>query len=389
METTISYEHHPCFGLSSRKKVGRIHLPVAPRANARIKFASIDKPASAIMPAEALNMLIRTIDAGNSVGIVGITGPGDPLAVPEYTLETFRLVREKYPDMPLCLTTLGLGGAEYAEELAEIGIAHVTILVDAVVPEVAEKLYAWIRPATRTMPLSEAVRVLIDEQAKTVTALKKAGITVKINTTVYPGLNAGHVEEVASTMAALGADIMAIVPCHQEAGPDETPFESGMELIATVCDRAARHMNLMPVWDQCGDKIVGLKGPEEMDGISAVMPKPAPEGPNVAVASSNGMEVDTHLGHAATLLVYGPREDGLACLLETRQAPDPGSGSSRWEQMGVLFGDCFVLLASGAGEQPRKNLSRLGISVLITDGEVEGTVDVLYGGGKKKGKCRK
>jgi nitrogen fixation protein NifB len=34
-------------------------------------------------------------------------------------------------------------------------------------------------------------------------------------------------------------------------------------------------------------------------------------------------------------------------------------------------------------------LSRKGLSVLITDGEIEGTVDVLYGGGKKGKKNRK
>jgi nitrogen fixation protein NifB len=33
-------------------------------------------------------------------------------------------------------------------------------------------------------------------------------------------------------------------------------------------------------------------------------------------------------------------------------------------------------------------LNRRGVTVLVTEGEIEGTVDVLYGGGKK-GKGRK
>nr|WP_321256868.1 radical SAM protein [uncultured Pseudodesulfovibrio sp.] len=389
METTLSYANHPCFGFSARKKVGRIHLPVAPRANARIKFASMKKAASAIMPADALNMLTRTIEAGNPVGVVGITGPGDPLAVPEYTLETLRLVREKYPDMPLCMTSIGIGGAEHAEELAEIGLLHVTILVDAVDPKVAEQLYAWVRPSTRTMPISEAVEILLNEQAKTIVALKNAGLTVKINTTVFPGYNAGHVEDVAAAVASLDADIMAIVPCDFEVESDDALVKPDMALMATACDRAARHMNLVPFWNYCGEKIVGLRGPGEMGQPSEIMPMPTSERPNVAVVSSNGMEVDMHLGHAATLLIYGPREDGLACLLETRQAPAPGTGSSRWVKMAALLDDCFALMTSNAGERPREILSGLGLPVLITDGEVEGTVDVLFGGGKKKGKCLK
>lgn len=390
MDTSItSYANHPCFGLASRKKVGRIHLPVASRANTRIRFVSAKKSAAAIMPADALNMLTRTIEAGNPVNIVGITGPGDPLASPEYTLETLRLVREKYPDMDLCLTTVGLGAAEHVDALAEIGISHVTVLVDAVAPEVAERLYAWVRPSTRTMVLAEGVKVLLNEQVKTVTALKKAGIPVKINTTVYPGYNAGHVEEIAAAMATLGADILAVVPFHPDPEVDESPDAPGMELMATVRDRAARHIDLMPAWSQCGEGIVGLRTPDEMGEPSTVLPLPSLERRNVAVASSNGMDVDMHLGHASKLLIYGPRENGLPCLLETRMAPDPGSGSSRWEQLAAILSDCFVLLAANAGERPRESLSRFGMSVLITDGEVEGTVDVLYGGGKKKGKCRK
>lgn len=389
METSItSYANHPCFGLTSRKKVGRLHLPVAPRSNTRIRFSSAAKPAPAIMPADALTMLTRTIEAGNPVDVVGITGPGDPLAVPGPTMETLRLVRERYPEMALCLTTIGLGADAYAEELVELGVSHVTVLVDAVAPEVAEKIYAWVRPATRTMPLSEAAKVLMNEQVRTVTAFKRMGITVKINTTVYPGYNAGHVEEIAAAMATLGADIMAVVPFHPESENDDMPADSGMELMSTVRDRAARHMNLMPAWDECGGDIVGLRRPDKQDAPSIVIPKPSQERPNVAVASSSGMDVDLHLGHADKLLIYGPREDGLPCLLETRTAPDPGTGASRWKDLAVTLDDCFVLLAANAGERPRKDLSRLGLSVFVTDGEIEGTVDVLYGGGKKKGSCR-
>ena len=44
----------------------------------------------------------------------------------------------------------------------------------------------------------------------------------------------------------------------------------------------------------------------------------------------------------------------------------------------------FPILAANAGENPRKSLATQGIRVLITENEIEGTVDVLYGDGKKK-----
>ncbi|BCS88015.1 radical SAM protein [Pseudodesulfovibrio sediminis] len=383
--TTTHYQSHPCFGMTSRQTVGRLHLPVAPRAHARTKFAGLGKNQPAIMPEEALNWLNHVVAQEKPISIVGITGPGDPLAAPEATLRTLKMVRESHPDISLCLTTLGLSGAEHAEELAALGLSHVTILVDAVDPEIAEKIYAWIRPATKNMPLPEAAKLLMNEQAKSVTAFKNAGITVKVNTTVYPGINAGHVEKVAATMATLGADIMAVVPYW----PEEEDSSPDMELLATVRDRAAQHIELMPAWTECGDGLVGLDRPDKCDESICTTPVPTKERPNVAVVSSSGMDVDLHLGHAHKILIYGPREDGLACLLETRDAPEPGSGGKRWETLAKLLNDCCVILTASAGDKPREVLSRKGMSVLITDGEIAPTVDAIYGGGKKGKKCKK
>ena len=105
------------------------------------------------------------------------------------------------------------------------------------------------------------------------------------------------------------------------------------------------------------------------------------------MVSATGMDVDLHLGQARKLLIYGPREDGLACLLETRQAPDPGSGVSRWEHLADVLHDCFALLAVSAGQRPGEVLGNRGIRVILTEENIEGTVDLLYGGGKKH-KCK-
>ena len=384
MTPTITSKSHPCFAIGARKTAGRLHLPVAPRANARSRFADNGKSEPAITPEEALRWLDHVVAQDKPISVVGITGPGDPLAVPGPSLRTLRLVRQRHPGIALCLTSLGLNAAQHADELAELGLSHVTLLVDAVSPEMAEKIYAWIRPSTKTMPLADAARLLVNEQAKAVAALKKAGLVVKINTTVYPGCNAGHVEEIAAAMVTLGADIMAVVPFIPLEGEPVAP-----ELMADVRDRASRHINLMPSWKECGKGLVGLDRPDRPDASVTVLPKPTEERPNVAVVSSTGMDVDLHLGHAIQALVYGPREDGLACLLGSRDLPEPGSGSKRWEDLAGTLDDCFVILTASAGDKPREILSRNGLSVLITDGGIEGTVDVLYGGGKKGKSCKK
>lgn len=397
MATTSSPSSlHPCFGNGSRRIVGRLHLPVAPRANTRIRFAPSPAATPAMTPEEGLALLDRTLARGVAVDMVGITGPGDPLATPEPTLRTLRLVRDKYPGMGLCLTTVGMGGASVAGELAALGLSHVTVLADAVSAGVAEDLYAWIRPSTRTVPLPQAARTLVDEQRQAVAAFVEAGLAVKINTTLYPGHNGDHVETIARTMAGLGATIMAVVPFWPggEGGGEGggTMAAPDMDLLDSVREKVARHISLMPSWGECGRDLVGLeKGDASImvSGMaSATLPRPVAGRPNVAVASVSGMDVDLHLGHAARLLIYGPREDGLACLLETRDAPEPGGGTSRWETLADRLGDCFALLVASAGESPREILSRRGVAVLITEGEIEGTVDALYGGGRK-GRGRK
>ncbi|MGE4292831.1 MAG: NifB/NifX family molybdenum-iron cluster-binding protein [Desulfovibrio sp.] len=399
---------HPCFGQAPRESVLRVHLPVAPRSNLRLRFGS-PRPASAapaILPAEALAWLEDVIACGEPVGMVGITGPGEPLATPETTFETLRLVRAKFPDLPLCLTTNGLispapGGIiadldAFAGECRLLRLSHVTLLMDAVRPEVAEKLYAWIRPGLKTLPLPRATALLMDAQSELLRALVRFGVPVKINTTVYTGLNAGHVEEIARTAASLGAAIMNILPCPalpedavEAFGIEDAPCPPGKELLATIRDRAARYLPLMTAFDECGD--ASLETPRGQSApAAALLPRPTPERPNVAVCSVSGMEIDLHLGQAPQFLIYGRdnnRTGELPTLLGTRPAAEPGSGNARWEQVAETLHDCFALLAAGAGEKPRTVLAAKGLKVLVCEegAGIDASVDMLYGGGRKPG----
>jgi MoaA/NifB/PqqE/SkfB family radical SAM enzyme len=54
-------------------------------------------------------------------------------------MTTLRLVRSHFPDMILCLSSNGLNVAPYVEELAELGVSHVTITLNALDTGVTEK----------------------------------------------------------------------------------------------------------------------------------------------------------------------------------------------------------------------------------------------------------
>ncbi|MBU1232490.1 MAG: radical SAM protein [Proteobacteria bacterium] len=349
-----------------------IKLPVAPLVNHRLARDMEEKQATALVPAEAVAWLQALRKGGRVIERIELCGPGDVLASAPITLACLELLQPEIRGAELSLTTLGLGGGEIAADLARLGVKTVNMLVDTVAVETAMKLYTWIRPGKKTVPLAKAAEILIRGQAEAVQTLQAVGIRVVIRTTLVPGVNDDEISVLAEKMAGLGAAAMEI------SGDGIIGMEELCALVSKLLPTTVYHPapNLPPP---------GM--PHSCAEIS--MPKPTRERPNVAVVSTNGMDVDMHLGQASQVLIYGPREDGLACLLKARQTPDSGGGSSRWQTMAKeCLHDCFALLASHAGDAPRKEFAELGIQVILTEDNIEGLVDVLYGGGKKK-KCKK
>jgi len=329
--------------------------------------------------AEALEHVnSQMTEAVEKPAMAAINGPGDPLATPEETLEVVARLKQNFPELPIGLLTFGIGSGRLAGDLAAAGVGYVEMKVEAVRRDILEKLFAWIRPGQKTVKLADGSALLLEEQRQGVSALAFHNIRVSILTTLYPGYNIDHVAKIGSEMVELGAASMSLVPYSREAGAEvdlESPDE---ETIAAAEARVSTYLPVIPpVLYQPGGGATGGSPPLNR------LPAPSRERPNAAVVSSNGIEVDLHLGQAIRFLIYGPRGDGLACLLETRDAPEPGSGAGRWQQVAKILDDCFILLAASAGDRPRRLLAEQGLQVFISEDNIEGMVDVLYGGGKK------
>ncbi len=382
--SVISLAEHKdscCCSRKTNKAETVIHLPVAPQIFARTRFSPPPPGHNlSIMVPEAMEYLDRMMKKrGNDISMVAISGPGDPLATPDITISIVQEVRKRYPQLKIGLKTLGIGSGKLAGALGQAGVDYVEMLVDGVRAEILEKIYAWIRPGLKTLKISEAVKLLLKEQRNGIPALKFHNITVSILTTLYPGYNISHVPKIAGEMLELGTDSMSLLPYIAESGVEVELESPDADTIRETADKAGKHLPiveplLLEPAGHCGDKAL----PQQPQ-----YPKPTRERPNVAVVSSNGIEVDLHLGQAIRFLIYGPREDGLACLLETRDAPEPGSGGNRWQKVAEILKDCFILLVASAGETPRRALAETGLRINISEDNIEGIVDVLYGGGKK------
>ena len=394
-----SFENHPCFNASARKKYGRVHLPVAPRCNIQCRFCNRkfdcvneSRPgvASAVLnPYQALAYLDDILSEKKNIAVVGIAGPGDPFANAEDTMETMRLVNEKYPEMILCLATNGLNLAPYVPELAKLNVSHVTVTVNAVDPAVGEKVYAWFRHGKRVLSASEGITTFIEKQLEAIALLKKYGIKIKINTILLPGINTDHIRDIAEKVYSLGADIMNIIPHYPcDGAAFESIGEPDHEALKKARSEAGKFMSQMTHCARCRADAVGCLGESNSDEIMEKlqsyqkmdnlipMKKAAPgSGKYVAVASREGLLINQHLGEARKLYIY-KEESGIPVLFDVREAPPQGGGDTRWEKIASVISDCSALMVSGIGDTPKRVLTGHGIDVNVLEGMIS---DILPG----------
>lgn len=265
---------HPCFG-GNHQQAGRIHLPVAPGCNIKCGFcerkfdcANENRPgvtSRVLSPAEALDRL-RLVMAhprgGANMRVVGIAGPGDPLAN-ERTFETFRLVKEAFPHLMLCLSTNGLLLPERIGELRDLGVHSVTVTVNALTPETGAGVYQWVRYRGARLEGEEGAALLLEKQLSGIEAAVASGMLVKVNSVYIPGVNDHETLPLAVAARKLGATMMNILPLIPQGIFRDHSRPSGlvMDLVRNQAETIlsqARHCG------QCRADAAGLIG-EDID----------------------------------------------------------------------------------------------------------------------------
>jgi len=162
---------------------------------------------------EALETVLKAkaSDIGSKLTVVGIAGPGEPLAN-KATFETMRGVKENFPEMILCLSTNGLLLPEKIDELVDIGVSHVTVTLNTLDEEVGAKIYSYVRWEGKTLIGPDAARILINNQLAGIELAAKAGMTLKVNTVLIPGVNDQLLYSLGLEIKKRGAHIHNIMP---------------------------------------------------------------------------------------------------------------------------------------------------------------------------------
>ncbi len=418
-------QDHPCYSEDAHHYFARMHVAVAPACNIQCHYCNrkydcsnesrpgvvseLLTPDQAVMKTKAVAATIPQMT------VLGIAGPGDPLANPERTFETFRRLSEEAPDIKLCVSTNGLALPESVEELSRHNIDHVTITINCLDPEIGAKIYPWVFWKNKRIFGVEGARILIEQQQKGLEMLTARGILVKVNSVMIPGVNDQHLKEVSKVVKAKGAFLHNVMPLIAEA--EHGTFYGLMEQrgptaeeLQDLQDACSGDMNMMRHCRQCRADAVGLLGEDrgeeftldkiaemnidydkamEMraavhEGITAelnakraekaqaasVAPEKAKRGlrpVKIAVATAGHGVINQHFGHAKEFLVYEASEEGVRFLSHRKTdlycSGDEtcGDGESVLARTIKALSDCEVVLCSKIGFEPWGLLEAAGI----------------------------
>ena len=259
---------HPCYSEKACHVFGRCHLPVAPDCNIQCNYCVRDfdcvnesRPgvtSKVLTPEESLDLVRRVVKEFPYVKVIGIAGPGEPLANPE-TFEALRLVHGEFPHLIMCLSTNGLMLPESIEELAKYDVGNVTVTLSAIDPAIGEKIYSWVEYKGKKYHGREAAELLLSQQLKGIEMAVEKKMLVKINTVYIPGINDKHIPEIAKKVGEMGAytfNVIPLIPQYKFSSiTPPTPKEK-----REMQDRCAPYIKQMRHCARCRADAIGKLG---------------------------------------------------------------------------------------------------------------------------------
>lgn len=279
-EILAKVHNHPCYSEEAHHHYARMHVAVAPACNIQCNYcnrkydcANESRPgvtSEKLSPEEAVKKVLLVAQTIPQMSVVGIAGPGDPLANPEKTFKTFELLSRYAPDLKLCLSTNGLRLPEYVDEIKKYNVDHVTITINMVDPEIGARIYPWIYYNKKRYRGVEASQILHEKQMEGLRLLTENGILCKVNSILIPGINDGHLAEVSQRVKSMGAFLHNIMPLISapehgtyfgltgQRGPTD-------EEIISIQEQCSGDMKMMRHCRQCRADAVGMLGEDRGD----------------------------------------------------------------------------------------------------------------------------
>jgi len=412
-------KNHPCYSEEAHHHYARMHVAVAPACNIQCNYcnrkydcANESRPgvvSEKLTPEQAAKKVLAVASTIPQMTVLGVAGPGDPLANPAKTFKTFELISKTAPDIKLCLSTNGLALPDHVDTIARYNVDHVTITVNMVDPEVGAKIYPWIFWKNRRVTGIEAAKILTERQMQGLEMLTERGILCKVNSVMIPGVNDHHLVEVNKAVKSRGAflhNIMPLISAPEHGtvfGLNGQRGPSAQELKA-LQDSCEGEMNMMRHCRQCRADAVGLLGEDrsaefttekimemdvsydlesrqayqsavEQERLAKVAAKNAEletlaseEASDVkilvAVATKGSGRINEHFGHASEFQVYELSGAGAKFVGHRRVDLYCQGGYGEEDSLETVIraiNDCTAVFVAKIGHCPKDSLIAAGI----------------------------
>lgn len=396
-------ESHPCYCEDAHRKFARMHVPVAPRCNIQCNYCdrkydcmNESRPgvtSEVLSSEEAVAKIGYVKERIPNLSVIGIAGPGDPLANEE-TFETLEKVHEAFPDLTLCLSTNGLNLPKYVDRLWELNVRFLTVTINATDPDIAKQIYDFVIWEGKILRGREAAERLITNQLEGIRRAVELGMCVKVNTVFIPEVNGKHIPELAKKVKGLGAYISNIIPLipvpgtkFEKARPPTPKERRELQSLCGVDIRQMRHCRM------CRSDAIGLLGQDRSREFAVIPcgqcePEPAAEMPpmgekdsyKVAVASSDGDVVDLHFGQARTFYTFDVEAGSLipreTMDVETyEEVPMFGEAhSNKLEMAASALSDFDIIIAEKFGYRAVEELRKHTILAFVAKGNINEAV---------------
>lgn len=259
---------HPCYSEKACHTFGRCHLPVAPDCNIQCNYCVRDfdcvnesRPgvtSKVLLPEEAIELVRTVFKKFSYVKVIGIAGPGEPLANDE-TFETLRLLKQEFPTPIKCLSTNGLLLPEKVDLLDKYDVGNLTVTLNAIDPAIGEKIYSWVEWEGEKLHGREAAEMLLKNQIEGIRMAIERKILIKLNTVYIPTVNDHHIPEIARWAGEMGVytfNVIPLIPQYKFAGITPPTPENKREMQ----DRCAQFVRQMRHCQRCRADAIGLLG---------------------------------------------------------------------------------------------------------------------------------
>jgi nitrogen fixation protein NifB len=259
---------HPCFSEKACHAFGRMHLPVAPKCNIQCNYCIRDfdcvnesRPGvttKVLTPQEAIEMVKKVMARFTYIKVLGIAGPGEPLANEE-TFETLRLAKEQFPNLIKCISTNGLLLPAKVDLLEKYDVGNVTVTWNALTPDVGEQIYSWVTWEGKRITGREGAALLLQNQILGIQEAVKRHMIVKVNCVYIPGVNDMQIPDIAKKASELGVytfNVIPLIPQYRFAGvTPPTPAEK-----RKMQDECSKYIRQMRHCQRCRADAIGRLG---------------------------------------------------------------------------------------------------------------------------------